>query len=144
MTVDPDINLINFSNGAKNFLIFEDFRIFNKTYGDMEDIIKNSGLIRAPSRICLMEVELKLEGYNFYRRGEVAFNIEDLVLLLKCNKEDKATTELIFGEKYLSVKIISEKNNSVIERTDANAASSFEFYFRLIFNCYCILIFFIF
>lgn len=83
----------------------------------MEDIIKNSGFIRGPSRICLMKVELKLEGYNFYRRGEVAFNIEDLVLLLKCNIGDNATAELIFGEEYLSVKIISEKYNSVIERT---------------------------
>lgn len=70
-----------------------------------------------PSRICLMEVELKMEGFRFYRKGEVAFNIENLANILKCNKEDKATTELVFGEEVLSVKIVSEKYNSVIERT---------------------------
>jgi len=70
-----------------------------------------------PSRICLMEVELKMDGYKFYRRGEVAFDIENLAKTLKCNIGDKATAELIFGEKCLSVKIISEKYKSVIERT---------------------------
>ncbi|MBA7503245.1 hypothetical protein ES706_01853 [subsurface metagenome] len=58
-----------------------------------------------------------MEGFKFYRRGEVAFNIENLANILKYNKEDKATTELIFGEENLSVKIVSEKYNSVIERT---------------------------
>lgn len=70
-----------------------------------------------PSRICLMEAEIIMDGYKFYRKGNVAFNIENLALLLKCNKEDNATTELIFGEESLSVKIISEKYNSVIERS---------------------------
>jgi len=70
-----------------------------------------------PSRICLMEVELRMEGFKFYRRGEVAFNIENLANILKCNVGDKATAELIFGEENLSVKIVSEKYNSVIERS---------------------------
>jgi len=70
-----------------------------------------------PSRICLMEVKLKLEGFKFYRRGEVAFDIENLAKILKCNVGDKATAELIFGQKCLSVKIISEKYKSIIERT---------------------------
>jgi len=64
-----------------------------------------------------MEVELKMEGFKVYRRGLVAFNIENLAKILKCNIEDKATAELIFGEETLSVKIVSEKYNSVIERT---------------------------
>jgi len=34
------------------------------------------------SRIYLMEVELKMKGFNFYQKGEVACNIETLAFLI--------------------------------------------------------------
>ncbi len=104
----PSFKIYNFMNAFSNIIDEDMFFIEEeRIYVRLMD----------PSRICLMEVELKMEGYKFYRRGEVAFNIENLAKTLKCNIGDKATTELIFGEKYLSVKIISEKYKSVIERT---------------------------
>jgi len=103
-----------------SFKIYNFMKAFSNIIDeDMFYIEKDRIYVRLmdPSRICLMEVELKMEGYKFYRRGEVAFDIENLAKTLKCNIGDKATAELIFGEESLSVKIISEKYKSDIERT---------------------------
>ncbi len=103
----PSFKIYNFMNAFSNIVDEDMFYIEkDRIYVRLMD----------PSRICLMEVKLKLEGFKFFRRGEVAFDIENLAKTLKCNKEDKATTELVFGEETVSVKIVSEKYNSVIER----------------------------
>ncbi|MHA1252625.1 MAG: hypothetical protein ACTSRP_21745 [Candidatus Helarchaeota archaeon] len=69
-----------------------------------------------PLRICLIEIILRNDSYQFFREGKISFNLLDLQNVLKCKNNDNSITELIFGLHKLYIKINSKKFNSIIER----------------------------
>jgi len=110
---------IIFENGYSLYMLFEALEKINKkiifriNHNEIEAYVTNE------SKICLMRVLFKVKNFQFYyfRPIEISINLNNLTTLLKCRKNDKIETHLIFKEDGLNLYLYSKINKSKINRT---------------------------
>ena len=110
---------IIFENGYSLYKLFEALEKINKKIIFRINQNKIEAYITNESKICLMRVLFKVKNYQFYyfRPIEISINLNNLIPLLKCRKNDKIETHLIFKEDQLNLELYSRINKSKISRT---------------------------
>lgn len=102
------------------FVLLQFFKTFSSEIEEVlfritEDNISISSM--TPNRVCLIEILLLNNSFEFFKTGKIAINVSDLQKVLKCKNPDKSQTTLIFGEEKVFISIKSKIYKTPIKRT---------------------------
>ena len=113
------IGELKFDNGYSLYKLFEAFEKINSRITFRINNNKIEAYSINKSKICLIKILFDAKNYQFYysRPIEISISLNNLIKFLKCRKNDKIETRLIFKEDKLNLELNSKLNKSLICRT---------------------------